>query len=387
MNYFTILVLLLVGCRTTAPTAGLSSEDGRNKDIARSFMLNAHTKPVEDYLSKLAAQKDERVQTFGDEIIKYQSPLSEDETIICDRSADGQDLPCQITTRAWPMLGSELCRLMISSYGVAAAREIIMTATKQGGNLRLATGKETPECEMTGVFARYKYSWQRPNVNLARKPKPYANKGLAPSEINTWLANYRLSEADAKTYTTTLGPTSLRTLNERLQTLKKNLSLREHTKNCSHEELLALIDYTRGRYRTMNHALRAIDTRKQSIATLPPDVKVFIRATAAGLNCFKPTSDEIVHRGADLKDDALRPYRVGTIVTEPFLSTSLTGIPATFSGNTEFRIWYPVGADLSSLSEEREENELLIPAGRQFKVTYNEVEDDGIRIIEMQQLD
>lgn len=156
--------------------------------------------------------------------------------------------------------------------------------------------------------------------------------------------------------------------------------------NCRKEELHALRQYASAAYLELNPVLREVRGGKVHGVKITPRQENEILITASAVRCIEEFAIDVTYRGANLSNEVRARFKVGaTVVERAFTSTSPTGIPDNFKGNTEFRIFDARGAKLGDVSEQREENELLINAGTLFKVTAVDTQD-GRTVIDMRQI-
>ena len=92
-----------------------------------------------------------------------------------------------------------------------------------------------------------------------------------------------------------------------------------------------------------------------------------------------------VVRGIDLAPKRLSRYRPGDIVTEPWFTSATKGTP--YRGNTLFHIRSRTGKDISTLSADPDEREVLFRNRTRFRVLDVEFDDqNGYTLIDLEEV-
>ncbi len=132
------------------------------------------------------------------------------------------------------------------------------------------------------------------------------------------------------------------------------------------EEYASVVLYSNSAFRNLNKRLRGQELEKDGLQD--KELDVISNGIDSALKQM-PKYNKPVYRGANIDQSVIDLYKVGeTIQEKAYVSTSKDK-KAAFSGTARFVITPKSGVDIEGISSFKNEKEVLIPKGANFKVT------------------
>lgn len=154
---------------------------------------------------------------------------------------------------------------------------------------------------------------------------------------------------------------------------------RPELKHIPTDELAAVRGYTSADYERINNALRNQDV--DELAQLDD----YIKKASAGLQKL-PDYKGLVTSGLDLTPEQASIYRPGNIVNHNGFTSSASNPQRSYLGNTKFVIESSSGKDISFLSGNPWETEILFPPNTKFEVISSQQNPYGVQEIYMKEV-